>query len=162
MSRHPCLLDQSVNREAPCFAFRYPRELQVHLYGEVKGVVSNGKGKRLRKTASRALSVLREVRTLTLSRYFSPYPLSEPEVDDAGTPSAKGNHSATRIPGAPRTAFHTFGRTSDLLAGGAPRTSGTGHNATLWVCDKCFKYMAEGLSWELHLVRPSRFILTSA
>lgn len=23
----------------------------------------------------------------------------------------------------------------------------------LWVCDKCFKYMAEGLSWELHVVR---------
>lgn len=23
----------------------------------------------------------------------------------------------------------------------------------LWVCDKCFKYMSEGLSWELHVVR---------
>ena len=89
-------------------------------------------------------------------RYFSPYPLSESDLDDTGTPSAKGHQSASttsRIPGVPRTAFHSFDRTSDILAGGLGRTPGAGHNATLWVCDRCFKYMAEGLSWELHLVR---------
>ena len=28
----------------------------------------------------------------------------------------------------------------------------------LWVCDKCFKYMSEGLSWELHVVRISSMV----
>lgn len=29
----------------------------------------------------------------------------------------------------------------------------------LWVCDKCFKYMAEGASWELHVVRISLLVI---
>lgn len=26
----------------------------------------------------------------------------------------------------------------------------------LWVCDRCFKYMADGLSWELHVKKCTR------
>lgn len=55
---------------------------------------------------------------------------------------------------------------TDLLSGAAAATtlsssgsgSGSGgknekeNDVTLWVCDKCFKYMTAGPSWELHTV----------
>ena len=95
-------------------------------------------------------------------RYFSPYPLTETEIDEHGTASTPGpshahSHagssiSAGRIPGVARSSLRSHGRTSDLLAGGLGRNHGTGEKSTLWVCDKCFKYMAEGQSWELHVV----------
>ncbi|KAI8983259.1 acyl-CoA N-acyltransferase [Trametes punicea] len=85
--------------------------------------------------------------------YSSPYPLTESDADDkeAGTPSAHTPQSASKIPGVSRSSVRSHGRTSDVLVGGLGRSHGTGQNSTLWVCDKCFKYMAEGLSWELHV-----------
>ncbi|OSD05690.1 acyl-CoA N-acyltransferase [Trametes coccinea BRFM310] len=90
--------------------------------------------------------------------YFSPYPLTESEADDkeAGTPSAQTPHSASKIPGVSRSSIRSHGRTSDLLAGGLGRSHGTGQHSTLWVCDRCFKYMADGLSWELHVKKCTR------
>ena len=41
-------------------------------------------------------------------------------------------------------------RTADILAGGLNNKDN--EDVTLWVCDKCFKYMKEGASWELHVV----------
>lgn len=91
-------------------------------------------------------------------RYFSPYPLIENESDEPPTSAlgASGSHaslSASRIPGVSRSTIRSHGRTSDLLAGGLGRSHGAGDKSVLWVCDKCFKYMAEGSSWELHVVR---------
>lgn len=95
-----------------------------------------------------------------ISRYFSPYPLTETEIDEhtaSSMPGPSGAHtgslSTARIPGVARASFKSHGRTSDLLAGGLGRTHGAGEKSVLWVCDKCFKYMSEGLSWELHVVR---------
>ena len=97
-------------------------------------------------------------------RYFSPYPLIETE-DDAPTPSASTSGAVdststtsastpARIAGVARATIRSHGRTSDLLAGGLGREhSGPGERSTLWVCDRCFKYMADGTSWEAHIVR---------
>lgn len=89
-------------------------------------------------------------------RYFSPYPLTETESEEqVTTPGSHGSTSAAnRIPGVSRSSFRSHGRTSDLLAGGLGRSHGI-EKSMLWVCDKCFKYMAEGLSWELHVVSPA-------
>lgn len=94
-------------------------------------------------------------------RYFSPYPLTESEAEDqVVAPTSQGSTSAPRIPGVARSSFRSHGRTSDLLAGGLGRNSVGSEKAMLWVCDRCFKYMAEGLSWELHMVRLNiRFLL---
>ncbi|KAH9949487.1 acyl-CoA N-acyltransferase [Amylocystis lapponica] len=89
--------------------------------------------------------------------YFSPYPLTESEAEDHfATPGAHGPSSTGRIPGVSRSTVRSHGRTSDLLAGGLGRSSGVGERSVLWVCDKCFKYMAEGLSWELHVRKCTR------
>jgi hypothetical protein len=40
----------------------------------------------------------------------------------------------------------------DLFAGAVNRENPGG---ILWVCDRCFKYMADGTSWEVHMVRHS-------
>ncbi|KAI1790468.1 acyl-CoA N-acyltransferase [Ganoderma leucocontextum] len=88
--------------------------------------------------------------------YFSPYPLTESETDDTGTPSSHTPHSAGRIPGVARSSIRSHGRTSDLLAGGLGRSHGIGQNSALWVCDRCFKYMADGLSWESHIKKCTR------
>ncbi|KAF8631358.1 hypothetical protein AX15_002443 [Amanita polypyramis BW_CC] len=106
--------------------------------------------------------------------YFSPYPLTEVELEDnvapssslppsgsqAGSPGAvtrtqKAPTTAagsSRIPGVPRTTPRSHVRTSDLLAGGLGRQNigPGGERVTLWVCDMCFKYMADGLIWEMH------------
>ncbi|TFK66090.1 acyl-CoA N-acyltransferase [Pluteus cervinus] len=76
--------------------------------------------------------------------YFSPYPLIETEVDDIGQADAR-----FKIPGVHRTTVRSHGRTSDLLAGGLGRTH-AGDRSTLWVCEMCFKYMTDGMSWEIH------------
>ncbi|KAF4566626.1 MYST (SAS/MOZ) family protein [Pleurotus pulmonarius] len=85
--------------------------------------------------------------------YFSPYPLSEVEADDIPVltvSSMSPSASASKIHGIPRTNARSHGRTSDLLAGGLQRSHTSSEKAILWVCDKCFKYMADGSSWELH------------
>ncbi|KAI0344184.1 acyl-CoA N-acyltransferase [Trametopsis cervina] len=97
--------------------------------------------------------------------YFSPYPLIETEGEEQIPASsahvgASGSHGVTsasaRIPGVSKSTVRSHGRTSDLLAGGLGRSHGIGERAVLWVCDKCFKYMAEGLSWELHVRKCTR------
>lgn len=94
-------------------------------------------------------------------RYFSPYPLIENETDDPpnsvfGSSASHSSLSGIRIPGVSRSSIRSHGRTSDLFAGGLGRSHGAGDKSVLWVCDKCFKYMAEGLSWELHVVSEAR------
>lgn len=59
----------------------------------------------------------------------------------------------SRIPSVNRTSVRSHGRTSDLLAGGLGRSHGFGERSILWVCDRCFKYMADGVTAELHGVR---------
>lgn len=87
------------------------------------------------------------------ARYFSPYPLTETEVEDVATPHSHGPSSTPRIPGVSRSSIRSHGRTSDLLAGGLGRSHAGSEKAMLWVCDRCFKYMAEGPSYESHIVR---------
>ncbi|KZT08983.1 acyl-CoA N-acyltransferase [Laetiporus sulphureus 93-53] len=89
--------------------------------------------------------------------YFSPYPLTEAEAEDqVAVPTHHGPSSSIRIPGVGRSSIRSHGRTSDLFAGGLGRNTTTGEKAMLWVCDKCFKYMAEGLSWESHVKKCTR------
>ena len=38
----------------------------------------------------------------------------------------------------------------DLFAGAVNRENAS---EILWVCDRCFKYMTDGTSWEVHMVR---------
>ncbi|KAG6826013.1 hypothetical protein H0H92_001451 [Tricholoma furcatifolium] len=81
--------------------------------------------------------------------YFSPYPLTESEIDD---PNAQQSN-APKIPGVTKTTARSHGRTSDLLAGGLMR-GGAGQGtekASLWVCQQCFKYMTETSLYDLHV-----------
>lgn len=96
-------------------------------------------------------------------RYFSPYPLTETEAEDvATTPHSHGPSSTARIPGVSRSSIRSHGRTSDLLAGGLGRSHAGPEKAMLWVCDRCFKYMAEGPSYESHIVRCSSPLICAA
>jgi histone acetyltransferase HTATIP/histone acetyltransferase MYST1 len=61
-------------------------------------------------------------------RYFSPYPLTDGDGEDV----------------------IGHGRTMDLFAGAVNRENASD---VLWVCDRCFKYMTDGTSWEVHMVR---------
>ncbi|KAI0307421.1 acyl-CoA N-acyltransferase [Multifurca ochricompacta] len=63
--------------------------------------------------------------------YFSPYPLTDGEGEDA----------------------IGHGRTMDLFAGAVNRENAGG---ILWVCDRCFKYMGDGTSWEAHMRKCTR------
>jgi len=97
-------------------------------------------------------------------RYFSPYPLTESEVDDISISQGQSSSASQglRIPGVHRATLRSHGRTSDLLAGGLGRTHALGEKSMLWVCDRCFKYMADGLSWELHTVCYDLMIFSSS
>lgn len=112
----------------------------------------------------------------TFPRYFSPYPigLDESKVDaatrNASTPSIPNSHAQSNgplrgqglgldLPG--ETSGSRFSRPhsrmTDLLSGAAASLApsngnSTENDVTLWVCDKCFKYMSTGPSWELHIV----------
>ena len=72
--------------------------------------------------------------------------------------SASATPGSSRIPGVPRATPRSHVRTSDLLAGGLGRQN-AGERATLWVCDMCFKYMGDGLTWEMHKVWVIHFFL---
>ncbi|OAX40490.1 acyl-CoA N-acyltransferase [Rhizopogon vinicolor AM-OR11-026] len=82
--------------------------------------------------------------------YFSPYPLTDSELEDSAGLSG-GSASTSKIPGVNRATVRSHGRTSDLLAGGLTRSHLSGEKSILWVCDRCFKYMAEGAAWEMHI-----------
>ncbi|KAG6888963.1 hypothetical protein C0992_006920 [Termitomyces sp. T32_za158] len=79
--------------------------------------------------------------------YFSPYPLSETEIEEPTSSEA-----TPKIPGVTKTTARSHGRTSDLLAGGLLRgATGPGtEKAQLWVCQQCFKYMSEWALYENH------------
>lgn len=87
--------------------------------------------------------------------YFSPYPLTDSELEDStGLPG--GSASTSKIPGVNRATVRSHGRTSDLLAGGLTRSHLSAEKSILWVCDRCFKYMAEGAAWEMHVKQCDR------
>ncbi|KAG6819788.1 hypothetical protein H0H93_008639, partial [Arthromyces matolae] len=80
--------------------------------------------------------------------YFSPYPLSESEIDDPALHAA--GHG---IPGVYKASGRSHGRTSDMLAGGLLRgaTRPGAERVHLWVCQQCFKYMTEPSLYEAHI-----------
>jgi histone acetyltransferase HTATIP/histone acetyltransferase MYST1 len=91
-------------------------------------------------------------------RYFSPYPVTESESNDAtssaaprGPPTPAG--PGQKVVGVSRASIRAHGRTSDLLAGGLNRSHSRLEHSVLWVCDRCFKYMTDGTLWEVHTVR---------
>ncbi|KIJ68858.1 hypothetical protein HYDPIDRAFT_37281 [Hydnomerulius pinastri MD-312] len=88
--------------------------------------------------------------------YFSPYPLTESEVEDGSATQAGSSAPTSKIPGVNRATMRSHGRTSDLLAGGLTRSHLSGEKSILWVCERCFKYMAEGSTWELHAKKCDR------
>ena len=75
-------------------------------------------------------------------RYYSPYPPAETDAYDTNA-SASQRTSPFAQPGSSCVAVH----------GHQGRTQGLGLKPLLWVCDRCFKYMSDGRSWELHVVR---------
>lgn len=111
-------------------------------------------------------------------RYFSPYPITEAESDElsmamgaprkAAVPDQAGAEgSAPPEAGKPskkvagqrnlhRTTLRSHGRTADMLAGGLNRDliRENGQPNILWVCERCFKYMNEGIPYEIHKVKP--------
>ncbi|KAH7922408.1 acyl-CoA N-acyltransferase [Leucogyrophana mollusca] len=88
--------------------------------------------------------------------YFSPYPVTETELEETGSGTPSSAPHLAKIPGVSRATMRSHGRTSDLLAGGLTRSHLAGERSVLWVCDRCFKYMAEGATWELHTKKCDR------
>ncbi|KAF8201047.1 acyl-CoA N-acyltransferase [Mycena galopus ATCC 62051] len=99
--------------------------------------------------------------------YFSPYPLMENEESElpVGGSNALNGHSnaaqngagpssvaspVPKIPGVRHTTARSHARVLDLLAGGLARTE---TKAMLWVCEFCFKYMADPALYELHRLK---------
>jgi len=94
----------------------------------------------------------------TVFRYFSPYPVTDSETNDAASSSAPRDSStpagpSQKVVGVARSSMRAHGRTSDLLAGGLNRNHSRLEQSVLWVCDRCFKYMTDGTLWEVHIVR---------
>ncbi|KAL0578839.1 hypothetical protein V5O48_003163 [Marasmius crinis-equi] len=77
--------------------------------------------------------------------YFSPYPLTDSHHEDPELVSASSSTVARA-----HTTTASRARASDLFAGGLYKNTGQGDKAILWVCEMCFKYMTDGLSWESH------------
>ena len=97
----------------------------------------------------------------TVFRYFSPYPVTDSETNDAASSSAPRDSStpagpSQKVVGVARSSMRAHGRTSDLLAGGLNRNHSRLEQSVLWVCDRCFKYMTDGTLWEVHIVRAYR------
>lgn len=90
-----------------------------------------------------------------MCRYWSPYPLADGE-DEGGTGAALAYAPATappnKIPGVTRATIRSHGRTSDLLAGGVGRNHTGQERDNLWVCDHCFKYMTDAMTYHTHIV----------
>ena len=95
-----------------------------------------------------------------MARYFSPYPLTDIE-EDLAVLSTSGTQQP-KIPGVQKTTARSHGRTSDLLAGGLGRSFAGPEKAMLWVCQQCFKYMADGALYDLHVVCFFLFLLWGA
>lgn len=108
--------------------------------------------------------------------YFSPYPLSDADetqvasllVGQSGSASSRPvsrasmgegekdsprrRDSSVAVSGQGVPTIRAHGRTADMLAAGLSGKHVSGESVTLWVCDRCFKYMRDGVSWELHMV----------
>ncbi|KLO20011.1 acyl-CoA N-acyltransferase [Schizopora paradoxa] len=82
--------------------------------------------------------------------YYSPYPFSFTEEEELASTQSSNKLPPTKLHNVNRSSLRAHGRTSDLLAGGVMRDVMQGEKAVLWVCDRCFKYMREGGSYELH------------
>lgn len=72
-------------------------------------------------------------------------------MDELAVTQGSTVSQSVRIPGVQKVTARSHGRTSDLLAGGLGRAHG-GEKSMLWVCEMCFKYMADNNSYELHVV----------
>ncbi|KAG9103342.1 hypothetical protein FRC06_011340 [Ceratobasidium sp. 370] len=93
--------------------------------------------------------------------YFSPYPSFDDDAETHTRPRAtpEGPGAAQAGGAAPAGAAARSTTAMDLSANtavtasntitGAAASAGSG-DATLWVCDRCFKYMRDGTAWELH------------
>ncbi|KZP26050.1 hypothetical protein FIBSPDRAFT_820112 [Athelia psychrophila] len=82
--------------------------------------------------------------------YHSPYPLSDVDVDDD---SATTTTPAIRVAGVGRghgNARPQASRNNDIYVGSLGRTQVITERPLLWVCDRCFKYMADGPTWDIH------------
>ncbi|KAJ6567747.1 acyl-CoA N-acyltransferase [Mycena vulgaris] len=96
--------------------------------------------------------------------YFSPYPLIETEESEVlvsgsntvnGQPASNNGAGfspaspAPKIPGVRHTTARSHARVLDLLTNGL----GRGEKSMLWVCEFCFKYMADGTLYEMHRLK---------
>lgn len=81
-------------------------------------------------------------------RYHSPYPIARDGSDL--TPST----FAPNIVDDKMGRVHTRG--IEAKPGDKTPQSASKEEGILWVCDRCFKYMADGKSWELHTVTISK------
>ncbi|CEL53002.1 histone acetyltransferase MYST1 [Rhizoctonia solani AG-1 IB] len=84
--------------------------------------------------------------------YYSPYPSFEDDTDTHTRPRATPEGPATAGQGGAHS-------TTQLAAGGATPAGNhitaaaentASSDSTLWVCDRCFKYMREANGWQLH------------
>ena len=73
----------------------------------------------------------------------------ESEAEESSTAQGRPSTPTLKTPSVNR---RSHSRTSDLLAGDITRSYLVGEKSVLWVCERCFKYMAEGSLWELHAV----------
>lgn len=91
--------------------------------------------------------------------YFSPYPLTSVEAEPQ-LPDSLASHSRDALAGSRRRAAginsvpvvgapRSRPRTVDLVTNGLGRSHGA-VDSTLWVCDRCLKYMVDGHTWEHH------------
>ncbi|KAF8236942.1 acyl-CoA N-acyltransferase [Tricholoma matsutake] len=81
--------------------------------------------------------------------YFSPYPLTDFEMDDLDAPPSTLQSQSMKVPGVSRTAGRAHGRTLDLLMGKLEKARGN-DRAVLFVCEMCFKYMTDAGTYEAH------------
>lgn len=89
------------------------------------------------------------------ARYYSPYPLTESEADELAVTPSTSSSQTHKTHGFHRVNPRSHQRMSDLLGGmGRVNANAGGELPTIWVCEMCFKYMAESNSYELHRVSP--------
>ncbi|KAL5638939.1 hypothetical protein ACGC1H_003341 [Rhizoctonia solani] len=84
--------------------------------------------------------------------YYSPYPSFEDDTDTHTRPRATPEGPAVATQGGAHSATHLTAAGATPAANHTPaaaESTGSG-DATLWVCDRCFKYMREATAWELH------------
>ncbi|KAG9126505.1 hypothetical protein FRC07_003211, partial [Ceratobasidium sp. 392] len=90
--------------------------------------------------------------------YFSPYPSFDDDTEThtrpRATPEGPGATPAAP-PGAAVRSATAMGLSANAAASASNTATGASvsaasGDATLWVCDRCFKYMRDGTAWQLH------------